>query len=241
MGQTIATRSIQLSRSHISRFQHSNFTPDGHCIALCCCTSGTKNKGMFFPNSVRAEHVLAQHCSFRVRKESNTAPFHKWSFGVLASKLWSWNCWLWGQQVHESGWVQSLIHVVIKYIQKEWHCDKHYIDICYFKGIEDKLIATGGYCIVITDEGMGFLDDIKKKERQHESDLSMLNQFFDGRGDKTTLAQNRERSVPRNSTSISVSLQPESFFSSVTSLGKTLWQDNGFGERFIMSAIRPYK
>ena len=42
------------------------------------------------------------------------------------------------------------------------------------------------------DEGSGFFDDLKKKESKHESDLSLLNQLYDGKGDKTTLAQNKE-------------------------------------------------
>ena len=32
------------------------------------------------------------------------------------------------------------------------------------KGLQDKLIATGGYCIMNTDEGIGFLDNMTKKE-----------------------------------------------------------------------------
>ena len=40
------------------------------------------------------------------------------------------------------------------------------------------------------DEGTGFFDDLKKKESKHKSDLSLLNQLYDGEGDKTTLAQN---------------------------------------------------
>lgn len=95
--------------------------------------------------------------------------------------------------------------------------------------------------MVVTDEGMGFFEDLKKKERQHESDLSMLNQLYDGRADKTTLAQNRERCVPRNSTAISISIQPEPFFNGVSAMGKTLWKDNGFSERFIISASKPFK
>ena len=76
----------------------------------------------------------------------------------------------------------------------------------YFKiGIEDKIISTRGYCCIITDEGTGFFNDLKKEESKHESDLSLLNQLYDREGDKTTLAQSRERIDPK--TSISVSLQ----------------------------------
>ena len=48
--------------------------------------------------------------------------------------------------------------------------------------IEDKLIATNGYCIMITDEGASFLSDLKRYETKHESYISLLNQLFDGKG-----------------------------------------------------------
>ena len=107
--------------------------------------------------------------------------------------------------------------------------------------MEDKIESTKGLCIVVTDEGAGFFEDIQKKQKKHESDLSMLNQLFDGKGDTMTLAQGRERIVPANSTCISVAVQQESFCNALYSLGKTIWLDNGFGERFIFSAVKPYK
>ena len=107
--------------------------------------------------------------------------------------------------------------------------------------MEDKIIATKGLCMLVTDEGAGFFEDIQKKQKNHESDLSMLNQLFDGKGDRMTLAQNRERVVPPNSTCISLGVQQESFCNALSTLGKTLWLDNGFGERFIFSAVKPYK
>ena len=36
------------------------------------------------------------------------------------------------------------------------------------------------------DEGTGFFDDLKNKESKHKSDLSLLNQLYDGEGDKTS-------------------------------------------------------
>ena len=94
---------------------------------------------------------------------------------------------------------------------------------------------------MVTDEGSGFFDDLKKKESKHESDLSLLNQLYDGKGDKTTLAQNHERSVPANATSITVSIQQEAYINELNNLGKTLWLDNGFGERFLVNAIKPHR
>ena len=108
-------------------------------------------------------------------------------------------------------------------------------------GIEDKLIATNGYCIMITDEGASFLSDLKRYETKHESYISLLNQLFDGKGDKMTLAKNVERPVPRNSTSLSIGVQQKSFCDAIYSLSETLWLDNGFGERFIFSAAKPYR
>ena len=37
------------------------------------------------------------------------------------------------------------------------------------------------------DGGTGFFDDLKNKESKHESDLSLLNQLYDGEGDKNKL------------------------------------------------------
>ena len=81
---------------------------------------------------------------------------------------------------------------------------------CY-TGMEDKITSTKGLCMLVTDEGAGFFHDIQKKQKNHESDLSMLNQLFDGKGDRMTLAQNKERTVLPNSTSISTGVQEESF------------------------------
>ena len=86
--------------------------------------------------------------------------------------------------------------------------------------MEDKLIMTKGYSIVMTDEAFGFLQDIKGKENKHESEIGLMNQLFDGKGDKTTLARNRERAVPQNSTSMCLGVQPQSFFKTLQSIGK---------------------
>ena len=111
---------------------------------------------------------------------------------------------------------------------------------CY-TGMEDKIISTKGLCMLVMDEGAGFFDDIQKKQKNHESDLSMLNQLFDGKGDRMTLVQNKERIVLPNSTSISIGVQEESFCEALADLGKTLWLDNGFGERFLLTAVKPFK
>ena len=60
---------------------------------------------------------------------------------------------------------------------------------------------------MITDEGTSFLSDLKRYETKHESYISLLNQLFDGKGDKMTLAKNVERPVPQNSTSLSIGVQ----------------------------------
>ena len=98
-----------------------------------------------------------------------------------------------------------------------------------------------GYCIMITDEGASFLGDLKRYETKHESYISLLNQLFDGKGDKMTLAKNVERPVPWNSTSISIGVQQKSYCDAIHGLTETLWLDNGFSERFIFTTARPYR
>ena len=48
----------------------------------------------------------------------------------------------------------------------------------------------------------------------------MLNQLFDRKGDRMTLAQNKESIVPPNATSISIGVQEESFCEALSDLGK---------------------
>lgn len=108
-------------------------------------------------------------------------------------------------------------------------------------GIEDKIRSTGGYCILTTDEGTGFFKDLKNKESKHESDLSLMNQLYDGQGDKTTLAKEVERKVPKNSACLSVSIQQDGYITGIQSLGYSNWIDIGFSERFMITASRPYR
>ena len=58
----------------------------------------------------------------------------------------------------------------------------------------------------------GFFEDLKKKDTKHESDLSMLNQFFNGQGDKMTLTKKVKHVVSKNSNCMMVSLQQEAFY-----------------------------
>ena len=91
------------------------------------------------------------------------------------------------------------------------------------------------------DEGCRFFEDLKQKDVKHEGDLSMLNQLFDGKDDKMTLAQNKECAVPKSSMCTTISVQPEEFTSGLSNLGSTLWKDTGFGECFLISAAQPYR
>ena len=70
------------------------------------------------------------------------------------------------------------------------------VTLKFYTGMEDKIISTKGLYMLVTDEGAGFFDDIQNKQKNHKSDLSMLNQLFDGKGNRMTLAQNKERIVP---------------------------------------------
>ena len=92
-----------------------------------------------------------------------------------------------------------------------------------------------------TDEGTSFLDDMTKKEVKHESDISLMNQLFDGKGDKMSLAKGNERHVPVNATCISIAVQPQPFCKALANMKRTLWLENGFGECFIFTSAKPYK
>ena len=102
-------------------------------------------------------------------------------------------------------------------------------------GIEDKLVATDGYGIVVTDEASAFFQDIKGQDNKNESNIGLMNQLFDGHGDKTSLAQLWQRYVPINSTSMCLGVQTQPFFKALTSV------DSGFVERFLFTTVRPFR
>ena len=107
----------------------------------------------------------------------------------------------------------------------------------FYIGLQDKLSATDGYCILNTDEGTSFLYEMSKKEVKHESDISILNQLFD----KATLAKGNEHHVIDNATCITVAVQRQPFCKALSNMKRTLWLENGFGERFIFTSAKPYK
>ena len=64
-----------------------------------------------------------------------------------------------------------------------------FIESLFDAGIEDKLVATEGYGIVVTDEASAFFQDIKGQDNNNENNIGLMNQLFDGCGDKTSFAQ----------------------------------------------------
>ena len=52
------------------------------------------------------------------------------------------------------------------------------------EGIEDKLVATEGYGIVVMDEVASFFQEIKGQDTKNESNIGLLNQIYDGCGDR---------------------------------------------------------
>ena len=90
-----------------------------------------------------------------------------------------------------------------------------------------------GYGIVITDEASSFFQEIKGQDVKHESNIGLLNQLFDGEGDKSNFAGMRQRFVPPNAISMSLGIQPSPFFRALVTIGRTVWQDSGFAERFL--------
>ena len=111
----------------------------------------------------------------------------------------------------------------------------------YYIGIEDKLVATDGYGIVVTDEASSFFQEIKGQDIKHESNIGLLNQLFDGQGDKSNFASMRQRFIPPNSTSMTLGVQPQPFFRALVAIGHTVWQDSGFAERFLFTTVRPFR
>ena len=108
-------------------------------------------------------------------------------------------------------------------------------------GIEEKLVAIDGYGIVIMDEASSFFQEIKGQDVKHDSNIGLLNQLFDGEGDKSTFAGMRQRFVPPNSTSMTLGVQPQPFFCAIVAIGKTVWQDSGFAEQFLFTTVKPYR
>ena len=98
-----------------------------------------------------------------------------------------------------------------------------------------------GYGIVVTDEASSFFQEIKGQDVKHESNIGLLNQLFDGQGDKSNFAGMWQHFVPRNSTSMSLGVQPQPFFRDLVAIGRTLWQDSSFAERFLFTTVRPYR
>ena len=76
---------------------------------------------------------------------------------------------------------------------------------------------TEGYAIVVTDEASSFFQEIKGHDIKHESNIGLLNQLFDGKGDKTSLAKLGQRFVPTNSTSMSLGVQTPTLLQSAKS------------------------
>ena len=113
--------------------------------------------------------------------------------------------------------------------------------VIFETGIEDKLVAMDGYGIVVTDEASSFFQEIKGQDVKHESNIGLLNQLFDGQGDKSNFAGMRQRFVPPNSTSMSLGVQPQPFFRALVAIGHTVWQDSGFAERFLFTTVKPYR
>ena len=111
----------------------------------------------------------------------------------------------------------------------------------YNSGIEDKLVATDGYGIVVIDEASSFFQEIKGQDVKHDSNIGFLNQLFDEEGDKSTFAGMRQRFVPPNSTSMTLGVQPQPFIQAIIAIGKTVWQDSGFTERFLFTTVKPYR
>ena len=100
-------------------------------------------------------------------------------------------------------------------------CSSKTLTLCN-SGIEDKLVATDGYGIFVMDEASSFFQEIKGQDVKHDSNIGLLNQLFDGEGDKSTFTGMRQQFVPPNSTSMTLGVQPQPFFHAIVAIGKTV-------------------
>ena len=105
------------------------------------------------------------------------------------------------------------------------------------KGIKDKLVATEGYGIVVTDEASSFFQEIKGQDTKNESNIGLLNQLFDGHGADQFFARGRERVVSENATCMTLGVKPQPFFQVLQAVEKTVWLDIGFGEHFLFTTV----
>ena len=93
----------------------------------------------------------------------------------------------------------------------------------------------------MTDKASSFFQEIKGQDVKHESNIGLLNQLFDGQGDKSNFAGMCQCFVPPNSTSMSLGVQPQPFFRALVAIGRMVWQDSGFAERFLITTVKPYR
>ena len=97
--------------------------------------------------------------------------------------------------------------------------------------MQDKLTVTNGYWFMNEEETM-FLDGMSKKEVKPESGISLMIQFFDGKGNNLTRAKSNEHFVHDNATSNNIALQSQAFCKGkdLSNTKRTLWLENGFGQ-----------
>ena len=86
-----------------------------------------------------------------------------------------------------------------------------------------------------------FFQEMKGQDVKHDSNIGLLNQLFDGEGDKSTFVGMRQRFVAPNSTSMTLGVQPQPFFRALVAIGKTVDSDSGFAECFLFTTVKPYR
>ena len=72
-----------------------------------------------------------------------------------------------------------------------------------------------GMVLLSLTEASSFFQEIKGQDVKHESNIGLLNQLFNGQGDKSNFPGMRQHFVPPNSTSMSLGVQPQPFFRAI--------------------------
>ena len=101
-------------------------------------------------------------------------------------------------------------------------------------GIQRHQIYTGGYGLIISDEGHRILSAINAKQNRGDAEKALLSKLWTGLGDRTTLVD-KDRSFKHTSMSMCILIQPAPLVHEMVSMGT----HDGFLDRLLFFTVRP--
>ena len=102
-------------------------------------------------------------------------------------------------------------------------------------GLHRHHIDNKSYALVSSDEGHRLMSNISNKESRNESERSLLNKLWNGKGDKTSL-RDAERGFSNTSFSMAISIQPQPLINELVNLG---CESDGFYDRCLILVDKP--